>query len=890
LDPSTEPSAKSWLRPFLKPLTPVFREVVAMSFFVNLLALAVPVFTMQVYNRVVNNNGISTLQGLVVGMFLVIAFDYVLRQSRARILQTVALRVDVKLGRQLFRKIMRMPLQNLEAQPSAYWSSLFRDVDVVRNTLSGSTALLVADLPFAILFLILIFVIAAPVAWVLLVMLPVFMFVAWRSSNVMSDASGQERKSTQTRDSLVGEMIAGRTTIKALGLDRSMEPVWEEKHAENIESAIDRGSKTDGFSNLGASLGLITSLVLTTVGALAIIDQKLTIGALIATNMLSGRIMGPLNQLVGTWRMYSGFNQATERLGTVFLQSTEREVSEVQLEKPKGALSIENVFFAYSEEQAPVVSGITVDIEPGGVHALVGRNGSGKTTLLKIIQGLYQPQKGRVTLDGADMAQFTRSELADWLGYVPQESVLFAGTVRDNITSRMPAASDEEVINASTEAGVHEFIIDLPDGYATEIGEAGGRLSGGQRQRIAIARALVGNPPVVLLDEPSSSLDRHAETELKNTLVEIAKTRTVIMVSHSPTLLSACDYLYALDRGKLALAGPAREVLPRLFGGKAPPPKDDGPAPSKPPTKPKGGPAPKTPTGGDKGLPAGLSAKPQPQAPGHPAGHPSVHPSIQSASATPLQKLTENGAIPGAPTQVPARAQAKAAKPRVKAAATPRGKTPSLARVQALASAARPKASASAQSGPKAQSRSTHKPKASPRTIPSLRARQEASAISLKGVKPAAGATLRTSASANKTMPKATPHVRPAQPKANTAIQLRGKERAHKRPVKAQPTTQSTAQPTPLDASAATPIIRGPRLVRALPNLDAPKQIKDAASKPHPNIKAGATLRPTTQSILKDWAEGNGSLTSLRSDIKGRGAGARARSTPNLRSKGTAGE
>ena len=876
MDPSTEPSAKSWLRPFLKPLTPVFREVVAMSFFVNLLALAVPVFTMQVYNRVVNNNGISTLQGLVVGMFLVIAFDYVLRQSRARILQTVALRVDVKLGRQLFRKIMRMPLQNLEAQPSAYWSSLFRDVDVVRNTLSGSTALLVADLPFAILFLILIFVIAAPVAWVLLVMLPVFMFVAWRSSNVMSDASGQERKSTQTRDSLVGEMIAGRTTIKALGLDRSMEPVWEEKHAENIESAIDRGSKTDGFSNLGASLGLITSLVLTTVGALAIIDQKLTIGALIATNMLSGRIMGPLNQLVGTWRMYSGFNQATERLGTVFLQSTEREVSEVKLEKPKGALSIENVFFSYSDEQAPVVSGITVEIEPGGVHALVGRNGSGKTTLLKIIQGLYQPQKGRVTLDGADMAQFTRSELADWLGYVPQESVLFAGTVRDNITSRMPAASDEEVISASTEAGVHEFIIDLPDGYATEIGEAGGRLSGGQRQRIAIARALVGNPPVVLLDEPSSSLDRHAETELKNTLVEIAKTRTVIMVSHSPTLLSACDYLYALDRGKLALAGPAREVLPRLFGGKAPPPKDDGPAPS----KPKGGPAPKTPTGGDKGVTAGLSA--QPQAP----GHPSVHPSIQSAPTPPLQKLTENGAIPGAPT----RAQAKAAKPRVKAAATPRGKTPSLVRTQALASAARPKASASAQSGPKAQSRSTHKPKASPRSIPSLRARQEASAISLKGVKPAAGATLRTSASANKTIPKATPHVRPAPPKANTAIQLRGKERAHKRPVKAQPTTQSTAQPTPPNASAATPIIRGPRLVRALPNLDTPKQIKDAASKPHPNIKAGATLRPTTQSILKDWAEGNGSLSSLRNDIKGRGAGARARSTPNLRSKGTAGE
>ena len=570
MEKPADTSAKNWLRPFLRPLKPVFREVVAMSFFVNLLALAIPVFTMQVYNRVVGSAGISTLQGLVVGMFLVLIFDYVLRQSRARILQTVALRVDVELGRRLFRKLMRLPMQTLEGQPSAHWSSLFRDVDVVRNTLSGATALLVADLPFAILFLVLIFVIAAPVAWVLLIMLPVFMFIAWRSANIMGDASGQERQSTQSRDALISEMIAGRTTIKALALDRSMEPVWEEKHAHNIENAIMRGSKTDGFSNLGASLSMTTSLLLTTVGALAIIDQQLTIGALIATNMLSGRIMGPLNQLVGTWRVYSGFKQSTERLGTVFATSAEREESEVQLDKPKGKLSVENVIFAYNEESAPVVSGITVEIEPGGVHALVGRNGSGKTTLLKIIQGLYQPQKGRVLLDGADIAQFTRGELADWLGYVPQESVLFAGTVRDNITSRQPHATDEDIIKAATEAGVHHFIIDLPDGYATEIGEAGSRLSGGQRQRIAIARALVGDPSVVLMDEPSSSLDRHAEHELKQTLVDIAKTRTVIMVSHSPTLLSACDFLYALDRGKLALAGPAREILPRLFGGKAP--------------------------------------------------------------------------------------------------------------------------------------------------------------------------------------------------------------------------------------------------------------------------------------------------------------------------------
>jgi len=806
LDQSTDKSAKSWLAPFLKPMTPVFREVVGMSFFVNLLALAVPVFTMQVYNRVVNSNGISTLQGLVVGMILVIIFDYVLRQSRARILQTVALRVDVQLGRRLFRKIMRMPMQKLETQPSAYWSSLFRDVDVVRNTLSGSTALLVADLPFAILFLVLIFVIAAPVAWVLLVMLPVFMIVAWRSANVMSDASGQERKSTQTRDSLIAEMIAGRTTIKALALDRSMEPVWEQKHAENIESAISRGSKTDGFSNLGASLGLLTSLLLTTVGALAIIDQNLTIGALIATNMLSGRIMGPLNQLVGTWRLYSGFSQATERLGNVFLDVAEREASEIKLEKPKGALSIENVIFSYGEDMAPVVSGISVDIAPGGVHALVGRNGSGKTTLLKIIQGLYQPQKGRVTIDGADIAQFTRSELADWLGYVPQESVLFAGTVRDNIISRMPNATDEEVLRASTEAGVHQFIIDLPDGYATEIGEAGGRLSGGQRQRIAIARALVGDPPVVLLDEPSSSLDRHAETELKNTLVDIAKTRTVIMVSHSPTLLSACDFLYALDRGKLALSGPAREILPRLFGGKTPANKDAGAAPPKAAT-PQASEG-KTPAAKTTGTPA---AQPPTSAPASPAA--------KAKAKAPRPPLTALEKIALAHSQPSAQGQKQAQPSRVKAAATPRGK-------------ARPI------------------------------------------TKPQAGA-----------LPKTEQHA----PKGR--VQLRGKERPHLRAVK--------SEPAPSNHSAATPQVRGPRLVRPHANASAQSLLKaadvsqqknDAAPKGTATLKAGATLRPTVQSSRQGWNEDTLSPPAQRTDNKGRGVGARARATPTLRSKGTAGE
>ena len=297
----------SWTRSVYRPLIPMYREVVVSSFFVNMLALAVPVFTLQVFDRVINSSSLSTLQGLAVGMIGVLLFDFFLRQTRSRIMQRAALRIDVAVGQRLFQKVMALPLAELESRQGAFWQALFRDVDVVRNTLSGPSALLLVDLPFAILFLGLVVIVAAPVAWVLAIILPTFMILAWRSGSVLSSSSADEKQSGYGRDAMLSEIIAGRSTVKALALDDDLRPLWESKQADMIKKSVSRGGRSDFFTNVGSGLSMFATISMTTVGALAIMDGRLTVGALIASNMLTGRILGPFNQLVGSWRAYSAY-------------------------------------------------------------------------------------------------------------------------------------------------------------------------------------------------------------------------------------------------------------------------------------------------------------------------------------------------------------------------------------------------------------------------------------------------------------------------------------------------------------------------------------------------------------------------------------------------------
>ncbi|MBE7636619.1 ATP-binding cassette domain-containing protein [Sneathiella sp. P13V-1] len=555
---------RKWFKSVIGKARPYLFELVTYSLFVNLFALVIPLFVLQTYNRVVAFGNLTTLQGLVIGVCLALVFDFILRQLRSRILQRAAMRVEIDLADQVMKKFWALPLRVLENRASAYWHGIFRDVDTIRNTIAGPPFLLIVDLPFAVLFIILIFLIAKPIAWIFLSIVPLFVLLALVSSIVMRRSTDIEKESQRKRDGLVADMVGSRGTVKALSLDHGMAPYWEDVQSNTIENAMKRGARQDGFMNAGTIMTLATTVVITSFGAIAIINQELSIGALIAANMLSSRVIGPFSQLVGGWRSFSAYRQSKERLVELMSLPEERQDISIKLEKPEGAIKIEDLTFRYREEGEPVLDNVNATFVPNAIHTIMGPNGGGKSTLIKLLKGLYSPHKGRVMLGDADLQQFTRSQLSNWIGYVPQETVLIGGTIRENIARKRDDIPDEEVIRVAKLAGVHNIILDLPDGYATDVGEAGSALSGGVRQRISIARALINDPPVLILDEPSSNLDRPSEQSLRELLSRLSQNHTIVVVSHSPVLLGATDYLHLLDDRRFVLSGPRESVIAEI--------------------------------------------------------------------------------------------------------------------------------------------------------------------------------------------------------------------------------------------------------------------------------------------------------------------------------------
>lgn len=548
-------------------------EILVYSVVINLIAVASPIFVLQVYDRVVFSSSRATLTGLIIGMVIAVLFDYLLRQARAKLLRSTGTKIDIDLANRIYDRLTASPLRVLEQRPAAYWQALYRDADTVRNTFSGASALLLADLPFAVLFAIVIFLIAPAVSWVLLIVFPLFLIVAWWSGHTASANGARERQAGFTRDSAVAELISGRVTIKSMALSENLRPDWESTHADALTESLHRGQTADRFIHFGLALTMITTVAMTSVGALAILDQSMSIGALVAANMLAARIISPFQQLVANWRGFIATRGAIQRLDQAFALPVEQPHGAVEpVSGGNGEIWLDGVSYTYADGYPPAINHLGLKLG-NGFHALIGANGSGKSTLLKLIYGLYRPLNGRVLIDGADIAQFGRRDVAALIGYVPQHTHLMAGTIRENIALSMPDAEDSDITRAAELAGAHAAISALPAGYGTTIGEGGMDLPGGIRQRIAIARALIGDPGILLMDEPSGNLDTAATNHLAQALRALSRQKTIVVVTHSGQLLQASDNTIRLDQGRIIDAGATRDVMARMQQQAAP---DDG--------------------------------------------------------------------------------------------------------------------------------------------------------------------------------------------------------------------------------------------------------------------------------------------------------------------------
>lgn len=553
-----------WLNDIVEPLKSGYKQSLWLSLGINVIALLSSIFALQVYDRVVAKGGLNTLTALGLGMLIAIAFDVLLRQGRSLLLRKIGINIETSIAKQVFQRMMELPARFLEKRPPAFWTATFRDIELLRSTMAGAPALLLIELPFLILTFVLLAVIATPLLPVVFGVLLVFMILAWRSQQTLQYTAEGEKEKLLSRDAMLAELTHSRTQIKALGPTPLLDQKWQHHYAQWMEESVQRSAEADQYRDYAQDLMLLSTVLMTTFGAIAILNQELSIGALIAANILSGKMVGPMVQLVSHWRTYGQFQHAQQRLTELFDQPLDLQETALEFTRPKGIMTLEKVTFGYVDGQKPHVFEVSGRLGPTGLHTIIGNNGSGKTTLLKLLRGLYTPVEGRVLIDDIDLVQLGQQSIADWIAYLPQQPRLIDSSIKECLTMHMPSATDADILQATKASGAYDFITQLPEGFDTQVGEAGNVFSSGQIKRIALAQVLIKNTPVLLLDEPTSDIDKPTEQHLLRTLCELSKTRTIIIVTHSTAILQSADGIVLMENSQVVGAGPGEQLRPKL--------------------------------------------------------------------------------------------------------------------------------------------------------------------------------------------------------------------------------------------------------------------------------------------------------------------------------------
>jgi ATP-binding cassette subfamily B protein len=553
----------SWFIPYLSRYRVVLIEVFVASFFVQLAALANPLVIQVIIDKVIIQNSINTLNVLGVLLLAVGVFEAVLTTLRTYLFVDTTNRIDMNLGSQIIDHLLRLPLRYFDKRPVGELSTRINELENIRQFLTGTALTVVLDALFSVVYIVVMLFYSWELTLVGLGTIPLFILVTVIAAPTVSrQLRGKAERNAETQSYLV-EVMSGIQTVKAQNIELRSRFSWQKKYAKFVAA----GFKTVLTSTLANSssqfLSKLSSLLVLWVGSYLVLQGKLTLGQLIAFRIISSYVTTPILRLAQIWQNFQETGLSLERLSDIVDTPQEAEIDRNNIPLPPivGAVKYENVSFRFAANGALQLSNVNVEFPPGKFVGIVGQSGSGKSTMMKILLRLYEIESGRILVDGYDIAKVELYSLRRQIGVVPQDTLLFDGTVQENIALTNPEASTEEIINAAQIAVAHDFIMSLPNGYNTRVGERGSALSGGQRQRIAIARSVLQKPKLLVLDEATSALDYATEKQICLNLARAFKGSTVFFITHRLNTISHADTIVVMDSSRVIEQGTHQELM-----------------------------------------------------------------------------------------------------------------------------------------------------------------------------------------------------------------------------------------------------------------------------------------------------------------------------------------
>jgi ATP-binding cassette, subfamily C, bacterial LapB len=566
---NTPPPGEHWFWSVIRDNRHLYRDVLLAAGMINLFALASPLFIMNVYDRVVPNHATHTLWVLSAGMLIVLLADLGIRLMRNWFVDLAASRSDLRLSSRLLSQVLGLRLSHRPESAGAFASNL-QSYEAIRGFFSSFVVVALIDLPFVLLFVIVIGIINAWLMIPIVVGTLLVLGYALLAQQKLRELSDSTQQVGAQRNALLVESISNLEAVKCFSAESRMQAMYE--RATLFLASVNTQLRliSASVSNGAQWVQHMTSLAIILIGVYAIIAGDMSQGGLIAAYLLSSRAMAPVSQAAGLLAQYHQAASALKTLDDIMHRPIERPDGAQWVQRPvlKGEIEFRNVSFSYPGDTERSLTNVSFRIKAGEHVAILGRNGSGKSTLEKLLMGLYTPDSGAILVDGVDLRQLDPADLRHNIGYVPQDIQLFQGSLRDNIVVSCPQASDQELLETARISGLASMTDRHPEGFGMLIGENGQRLSGGQRQTLAIARALINDPPILLLDEPTGALDHSSEDYVKHHLANLAGSKTLIVITHRTAMLELTDRMLVMDNGKIVADGPKKEVVEALRQGR----------------------------------------------------------------------------------------------------------------------------------------------------------------------------------------------------------------------------------------------------------------------------------------------------------------------------------